>query len=177
MKKYLFLALLPTIVSASELKDCEKKIAELLRQVKTTSLSVAPEKRVDQYHLGKDQLCGVELLDHMLTITMFKEPKTPESLSVDAAKFETIILNESDPTFTGGRVKALVSCEINDDSVSYTTKVPVLTDGVKSPWAIEELSITKDNGELHVSLRASLIPIQKVFRSVTACTLTPGPQE
>ena len=177
MKKYLILALLPTIVSASELKDCEKKIAELIRQVKPVSLSVAPEKRVDQYHLGKDQLCGVELLDHMLTVTMFKEPKTPENVSVNAAKFETIILNENDPTFTGGRVKALVSCEISDDTVSYTTKVPVLTDGVKSPWAIEELKIKKESGEIHISLRASLIPIQKVFRSITECTLIPDAQE
>ena len=172
MKRLFLLALLPTLSFAHDLRDCEKKISDLINQVKTTTLKVDAQQRVDQYHLGVDQLCGIELTEHMLTVTKFKSPKLPGELSVEAEKFETIMLNGNDPTFSGGRVKAQVSCEISGNNILYTTKVPVLTDGVKSPFVIEELSISQESDTVRVSLRASLTPVKKVFRSITDCTLS-----
>ncbi|HXH75219.1 MAG TPA: hypothetical protein VNJ08_09660 [Bacteriovoracaceae bacterium] len=111
--------------------------------------------------------CGVELVEEngQLTVTMFK----PSSLA--PKKFETIILNGNDPTYTNGRVKAKVSCSMDENSVVYITKVPVLTDGMKTPYAIEKLTIRQDEKGLKVTLRAGLTPIHSVYRSITDCML------
>jgi hypothetical protein len=163
-------ALMSMNTFASELKDCEKKIAEILNQVNTSKINLIEDgktnERVDSYHMSPSLDCGVELTSRgQLTVSMFKPSST------DRKKFETIILNGNDPTYTDGRVKALVSCSIENNTVIYTTKVPVLTDGVKSPYAVEKLTIKQEDSSIQVSLRATVTPIHKVFRSITDCTL------
>jgi hypothetical protein len=170
-------------VFASELGDCEKKIKEMLGEVKNSKVLIVEKyengaavinPRVDSYHMSADSSCGVEVANGtILTISKFKEALTLVNNvpAMERKKFETIMLNGNDPTFTQERVKAIVSCKMDENSVEYVTKVPVLTDGVKSPWAIEKLNISKVNGELNISLRASVTPISKIFRSITDCKL------
>jgi hypothetical protein len=131
--------------------------------------------RVDTYHMSSDNLCGVELTDDgILTVTQFKvldDESDARPPFRQVKKFESIVLNGADPTRSGGRVKSKVHCSLTDDTVTYVTKVPVLTDGVRSPWVIEELRLKVEDSVLAVSLRASVTPIDRVFRSITACDL------
>ncbi len=174
MKKTLGILLLltsSTSAIASELKDCEQKIKKMLDQVHTSFVIVSKTNRIDLYHMSKDRLCGVELTDKFLTVAKFKDATPADEPMLTTKKFETIILNGEDPTFTDGRVKAIVTCEMDENSVIYTTKVPVLTDGSKSPYAVEKLTMKQDQNGIQVSLRSSLTPIQSVFRSITDCVI------
>lgn len=169
---------------AQTLQECETKITGLLSQVKTQQLRVLalnedgtpPSKaRVDTYHMSADNLCGVEFVKEtgLLTVTKFKELETHDfDLQFrDIVKFESISLNGSDPTRTNGRVKAKVECSMTKNSVRYVTKVPVLTDGVRTPWVIEELNVKFNDNIVNFSLRATVTPVNKVFRSITDCAL------
>lgn len=160
----LIIGMMSLSAMGSELKDCEAKISKMIKQIKTQELKVF-SNRSDTYHMGHDNLCGVELTEKFLTVTMFKEDNIIK-------KFETIILNGNDPTFTQGRVQAKVSCHMDENSVVYETRVPVLTDGIKSPYAIEKLVVRQNDQELYVSLRASVTPINGVFKSITDCYLS-----
>jgi|GEM_PF-7013822 len=163
--------------SPEKLKACEDKISELLAQIPSQEVKVLPlnlenskEARSDVYHLSSDHLCGIEFLKEngLLTVTQFK-PKQNEDIYRNVVKFESIFLNGNDPTRTNGRIKGKAFCKISGDTIKYVTKVPVLTDGVKSPWALEELTFKLSANVLDVKLRASLVPIHRAFRSITAC--------
>lgn len=180
----LVLSLLSQVASAQSLAECEAKIGELLSKVKTQELRVlalndvtsTDQARVDTYHMSNNTLCGVELLEEtgLLTVTKFK-PLADVSSAIpfrEVVKFESIMLNGSDPTRSNGRIKSKVSCSMTENSIRYVTKVPVLTDGVKSPWAIEELNVSLTGNTLYFHLRASVTPIHKIFRSITDCKLT-----
>ncbi len=158
---------------ASELRDCEKKIHEWLSVNPASSIQVIEKgelnPRIDQYRLNEKRNCGIEIAGAFLTISMFK-PSAATETKLETVKFETIVLNGNDPTFSQGRVKAQVSCKMTENHIEYITRVPVLTDGIKSPFAVEKLTLDKDDKTLKVGLRATVTPIQKVFRSITDCT-------
>lgn len=172
-------------LSAQSLDECEARIFDLLSQVKTQEVRVLAlnkdgidpaEARLDTYHMSSNTLCGVELIKEsgLLTVTKFKGLNEIDSdkISRDVVKFESIVLNGSDPTRSNGRIKSKVSCSMTESSVRYITRVPILTDGIRSPWAIEELTVIVTGNNINFSLRASISPINKVFRSITDCKLT-----
>ncbi len=187
MKKLITLSLMALIsqnISAQTLEECEVKITRMLSQVKTQKVRILAlnedgidplSARVDNYHMSENNLCGVELVKKtgLLTVTKFKSLKDDSEIPFrDVVKFESIMLNGSDPTRSNGRIKSKVSCSISENTVRYVTKVPVLTDGIRSPWAIEELTVSLKDKKVNFSLRASLLPINKVFRSITDCEMT-----
>ncbi len=173
------LALTITPAFAASLQDCEEKIVELLAAHPTTDVRLVEGgqalARVDSFHLKADKSCGVELAENaqgkFLTVSLFHPAAPGAGNALEQKKFETIILNGDDPTFTDRRVKAVVNCSMTADSVEYVTRVPVLTDGVRTPWVIERLNIRKSAAGLNVRLRASVTPINGVFRSISACNL------
>src|SRR4051794_29047761 len=72
--------------SASDLKECQAKIATILANVKTESAKgPASAPATEQYHLSSDKSCGVEYLGDsaQLTVTRFGEDRLK--------KFETIL--------------------------------------------------------------------------------------
>jgi hypothetical protein len=143
------LALIPA-AHASDLKECQAKIASMLANVKpTTTKGPAGNAAAEQYRMSADQSCGVEYLADtaQLTVTRFS--------AGELKKFETILLNEAELT-TGGRVRATLTCEIDGDSVIYQTRLPIFSDGVRTPFQKKTLKVSLEDKTVWVQLESRL---------------------
>lgn len=143
------LALLPS-AQASDLKECQARIASILSNVKAQTMKgPAGEAAAEQYRMSADRSCGVEYLADaaQLTVTRFGEE--------ELKKFETILLSEAELT-TGGRVRATLECEIDGDTVTYVTRLPILSDGVRTPFQKKTLTVSLEDRTVTVKLEARL---------------------
>ncbi len=173
---------------ATDLKACEDKIAELLAPYEQTltKTTVNGYVRETNYKLNAEKTCGVEFIQNkgFLTITDFstakpnKKPKNTatfnaESTEYAVGKFETITLNQNDPTYTENRVQAIVTCDATEDNgdvqLTYTAKIPVYADGVRSQFKTVKLSMNKTGAALKLKMSA----VGVIFKSTIECELNP----
>jgi hypothetical protein len=157
--KLLLLLLAPLMVlnpaHASDLAECRAKIAEMISAT-PASENKGPTGNLDQYHMSKDQNCGIELTDEgYFTVNRIAKPK-----------FETIILNHAELS-AKDRVKAESTCTITEDAVYYTTRLPIFSDGVKSPFQVKKLAVTRNGSQVTVKLTSKIL----VLSSPIICTL------
>ena len=178
MKHYVFQHALPLVVlsvlhalpaSANEWKadsaslaQCRQAVYEAvspLDRVATRELApgrAAEATRVDSFHLGISNRCGIEVVEDKgyIRVVQFEavDPSKHRQIKlqlwtdregpvVGIEKFETIKLLENDPTYAEGRIKGRISCRLEQDTVSYRTETPIYADGVRSPFGVTVLKL------------------------------------
>ncbi len=132
----------------ADVQECTQKLTRLFAKLPVTQ-NLGPNGKGD-YHLSQDKKCGVEWSEHLgyFTVTRF----AGDTL----AKFETIILNEQELT-AGGRVRATLECVADDEeTMTFTTKLPIFSDGVKTPLQTKTLSVKQAGKRLEVSLKSKI---------------------
>lgn len=188
---------------AADPRTCRARIYEALGGFRQTwvreleaggPVKYAPQSRFAMHPLNH---CGVELIEDKGYVRV-EEFETPDfskagqiKFVVDGKKgdywlgvhkFETIKLNENDPTFAAGRVKGGVSCEITEDgTLRYETRAAVYADGVKSPVGVTTLELKETLQSTLVTITAGVGGGWWSFKSVTTCelpsaSLVQGPQ-
>lgn len=164
----LALSFVSLTASASEPAACRAKIVELLAP-HAPQAAKGPAGAGEQYRLSADKSCGVEYVADKahLTITRFAGAGDEKSAEAGLKKFETMLLDETELS-SGGRVRSQVECEIQGDSVIYKTKLPIFSDGVRTPFQEKWLEVTRnDDGSLYVFIESRIT----VLRSKIDCTL------